>query len=175
MWGPYHSGILSSGYIFHSIINLDRALLFLMQTKTQTSPAQSSSWILNYLSRRCTALHSHYGSWIVGMVLVRVSHNMYFYILCRSFGRFTLVGTHTCPSIHKFLYHPITQDMREEVERKRAQSIIRSQQGKLQEEIAAVLKLLILQIHTLEILIISSLVMAALFPPLPGTGLRKHC
>ena len=25
---------------------------------------------------------------------------------CRSFGRFTLVGTHTAPSIHKFLYQP---------------------------------------------------------------------
>ena len=43
-----------------------------------------------------------------------------------------MVGTHTCPSIHKFLYHPVTQEMREEEDRKRAQSIIRSQQGKIQ-------------------------------------------
>ena len=42
------------------------------------------------------------------------------------------MGTHTCPSIHKFLYHPVTQEMREEEDRKRAQSIIRSQQGKIQ-------------------------------------------
>ena len=26
--------------------------------------------------------------------------------MCRSFGRFTLVGTHTSNSIHKFLYSP---------------------------------------------------------------------
>ena len=28
---------------------------------------------------------------------------------CRSFGRFTLVGNHTSPSIHKYLYHPVTK------------------------------------------------------------------
>ena len=28
---------------------------------------------------------------------------------CRHFGRFTLVGNHTSPSIHKYLYHPVTK------------------------------------------------------------------
>ena len=32
---------------------------------------------------------------------------------CRSFGRFTLVGTHVINSIHKFLYQPITKRDRE--------------------------------------------------------------
>ena len=47
---------------------------------------------------------------------------------CRSFGRFTLVGNHTSPSIHKFLYHPVTQEMREDLNRKRAQSLVRTAQ-----------------------------------------------
>ena len=28
---------------------------------------------------------------------------------CRSFGRFTLVGTHVINTIHKFLYQPVTK------------------------------------------------------------------
>ena len=40
---------------------------------------------------------------------------------CRSFGRFTLVGTHVINSIHKFLYHPVTKRDRELEEKKRAQ------------------------------------------------------
>ena len=46
---------------------------------------------------------------------------------CRSFGRFTLVGNHTSPSIHKYLYHPVTQEMREDMNRRRAQSLVRTQ------------------------------------------------
>ena len=29
--------------------------------------------------------------------------------MCRSFGRFTLVGTHVINTIHKFLYQPVTK------------------------------------------------------------------
>ena len=39
---------------------------------------------------------------------------------CRSFGRFTLVGTHVINSIHKFLYQPITRRDREAAEKKRS-------------------------------------------------------
>ncbi len=38
---------------------------------------------------------------------------------CRSFGRFTLVGTHVINSIHKFLYQPITKRDREAAEKKK--------------------------------------------------------
>ena len=48
---------------------------------------------------------------------------------CRSFGRFTLVGNHTSPSIHKYLYHPVTGEMREDMNRRRAQSLIKTSQG----------------------------------------------
>jgi len=40
---------------------------------------------------------------------------------CRSFGRFTLVGTHIINSIHKFLYRPVTKRDREAAEKKRKQ------------------------------------------------------
>merc|ERR1719347_905595 len=43
---------------------------------------------------------------------------------CRSFGRYTLVGTHTSNSIHKFLYQPVTMSMKQDEEKRRAQSII---------------------------------------------------
>ena len=42
------------------------------------------------------------------------------WVLSRSFGRFTLVGNHTSQSIHKYLYQPVTQDMREEINRRKA-------------------------------------------------------
>ena len=42
---------------------------------------------------------------------------------CRSFGRFTLVGTHVINSIHKFLYHPVTKKDKEILEKKKAAAI----------------------------------------------------
>lgn len=39
---------------------------------------------------------------------------------CRSFGRFTLVGTHMISSVHKYMYNPITRREREAEERKRS-------------------------------------------------------
>lgn len=39
---------------------------------------------------------------------------------CRSFGRFTLVGTHMINSIHKYMYTPMTKREREAEERKRS-------------------------------------------------------
>ena len=47
---------------------------------------------------------------------------------CRSFGRFTLVGTHVINSIHKFLYKPSTKRDKLESEKKKAQSTLRLQQ-----------------------------------------------
>lgn len=41
---------------------------------------------------------------------------------CRSFGRVTLVGTHTINSIHKYLYTPISKREREMEERKKSLS-----------------------------------------------------
>jgi hypothetical protein len=46
---------------------------------------------------------------------------------CRSFGRFTLVGTHVINSIHKFLYKPTTKRDKEAREKKTAQNILRQQ------------------------------------------------
>jgi hypothetical protein len=37
---------------------------------------------------------------------------------CRSFGRFTLVGTHVINSMHKYLYQPVTRKEREEKRRR---------------------------------------------------------
>ncbi|KAK5642921.1 hypothetical protein RI129_009088 [Pyrocoelia pectoralis] len=42
---------------------------------------------------------------------------------CRSFGRYTLVGTHTINSIQKYMYVPRTRRDREAEERKRAMSV----------------------------------------------------
>lgn len=39
---------------------------------------------------------------------------------CRSFGRFTLVGTHMISSVHKYMYNPQTRREREAEERKRS-------------------------------------------------------
>lgn len=39
---------------------------------------------------------------------------------CRSFGRYTLVGTHTINSIQKYMYTPLTRKEREAEERKRS-------------------------------------------------------
>ncbi|XP_063235260.1 otoferlin-like isoform X2 [Bacillus rossius redtenbacheri] len=39
---------------------------------------------------------------------------------CRSFGRYTLVGTHTISSIHKYMYVPATKRERDAEERKRS-------------------------------------------------------
>lgn len=41
---------------------------------------------------------------------------------CRSFGRYTLVGTHMINSIHKYMYTPTTRKSREADERKRGYS-----------------------------------------------------
>jgi hypothetical protein len=38
---------------------------------------------------------------------------------CRSFGRYTLVGTHMINSIHKYMYEPMTKRKREAEERKK--------------------------------------------------------
>lgn len=39
---------------------------------------------------------------------------------CRSFGRYTLVGTHTINSIHKYMYTPLTKKEREAEERRKS-------------------------------------------------------
>lgn len=39
---------------------------------------------------------------------------------CRSFGRYTLVGTHMINTIHKYMYTPLTKREREAEERKRS-------------------------------------------------------
>ncbi len=44
---------------------------------------------------------------------MRVSTTIHFRLSFRSFGRFTLVGTHVINSIHKFLYRPVTKRDRE--------------------------------------------------------------
>ena len=48
------------------------------------------------------------------ILLISQSYHVVFMLQCinwsfRSFGRFTLVGTHTINSIHKFLYNPVTR------------------------------------------------------------------
>ncbi|XP_024881711.1 otoferlin-like isoform X2 [Temnothorax curvispinosus] len=39
---------------------------------------------------------------------------------CRSFGRYTLVGTHTINSIHKYMYYPLTKRAKDAQERKKS-------------------------------------------------------
>ncbi|KAF4526881.1 hypothetical protein B566_EDAN013792 [Ephemera danica] len=39
---------------------------------------------------------------------------------CRSFGRYTLVGTHMINSIHRYMFHPATRRQREEEQRRRS-------------------------------------------------------
>ena len=51
---------------------------------------------------------------------------------CRSFGRFTLVGTHVINSIHKFLYQPITKKDREAAEKKKLQAAMKQRMAKAQ-------------------------------------------
>ncbi|CAB4068037.1 OTOF [Lepeophtheirus salmonis] len=46
---------------------------------------------------------------------------------CRSFGRYTLVGTHVINSIHKFLYHPVTRKSRDDADKRKKESLLRSQ------------------------------------------------
>ena len=46
---------------------------------------------------------------------------------CRSFGRFTLVGTHVINSIHKFLYKPTTKREKEANEKKWKENFLRQQ------------------------------------------------
>jgi hypothetical protein len=46
---------------------------------------------------------------------------------CRSFGRYTLVGTHMINSIHRYMYVPMTKRDREAEERKKS---IQQQQSK---------------------------------------------
>ena len=51
---------------------------------------------------------------------------------CRSFGRFTLVGTHVINSIHKFLYQPITKKDREAAEKRKMQAALKLRMAKTQ-------------------------------------------
>ena len=51
---------------------------------------------------------------------------------CRSFGRFTLVGTHLINTIHKFLYQPITKKDREALEKKKMQAALKQRLAKSQ-------------------------------------------
>ena len=51
---------------------------------------------------------------------------------CRSFGRFTLVGTHVINTIHKFLYQPITKKDREATEKRRLQAALKQRMAKTQ-------------------------------------------
>ena len=51
---------------------------------------------------------------------------------CRSFGRFTLVGTHVINTIHKFLYQPITKRDREAAEKKKMQALLKQRLAKSQ-------------------------------------------
>ena len=51
---------------------------------------------------------------------------------CRSFGRFTLVGTHVINTIHKFLYQPITKKDREAAEKKKMQAALKLRMAKAQ-------------------------------------------
>jgi hypothetical protein len=39
---------------------------------------------------------------------------------CRSFGRYTLVGTHMINSIHRYMFNPATRRQREAEERRRS-------------------------------------------------------
>lgn len=43
---------------------------------------------------------------------------------CRSFGRYTLVGTHMINSIHKYMFNPMTKREREAEERKRSLQLL---------------------------------------------------
>nr|CAH7741241.1 unnamed protein product [Callosobruchus chinensis] len=45
---------------------------------------------------------------------------------CRSFGRYTLVGTHMINSIHKYMYTPMTKKEREAEERKKSGNLLRA-------------------------------------------------
>lgn len=45
---------------------------------------------------------------------------------CRSFGRYTLVGTHMINSIHKYMYVPMTKREREAEERKKPSQQLQS-------------------------------------------------
>lgn len=42
---------------------------------------------------------------------------------CRSFGRFTLVGTHMINSVQKYIYNPVTEKNREEEKNKILQKV----------------------------------------------------
>lgn len=59
---------------------------------------------------------------------------------CRSFGRFTLVGTHVINTIHKFLYHPITKKDREAAEKKKLQAAMKLRMAKAQGTILQYIK-----------------------------------
>ena len=54
------------------------------------------------------------------ILLISQLYHVAFMLQCtnwsfRSFGRFTLVGTHTINSIHKFLYNPVTRFVWKEI------------------------------------------------------------
>lgn len=50
---------------------------------------------------------------------------------CRSFGRYTLVGTHIINSIHRYIYTPITKKDREAEERKKIANQLRPLDGNM--------------------------------------------
>lgn len=51
---------------------------------------------------------------------------------CRSFGRYTLVGTHMINSIHKYMYNPLTKRDRELEERKRSLNQLKALENNLE-------------------------------------------
>lgn len=50
---------------------------------------------------------------------------------CRSFGRYTLVGTHMINSIHRYLFNPVTKKQREAEERKKSMQLLQANNCKL--------------------------------------------
>jgi otoferlin len=49
---------------------------------------------------------------------------------CRSFGRYTLVGTHMINSIHRYLFNPVTKRQREAEERKKSLQLLQANNSK---------------------------------------------
>jgi otoferlin len=49
---------------------------------------------------------------------------------CRSFGRYTLVGTHMINSIHRYLFNPVTKRQREAEERKKSMQLLQANNSK---------------------------------------------
>ncbi|XP_057656510.1 otoferlin-like isoform X1 [Diorhabda carinulata] len=56
---------------------------------------------------------------------------------CRSFGRYTLVGTHIINSIHKYIYKPMTKKDREAEERKKSLNQLRPSVNNIQSNLVS--------------------------------------